>query len=105
MYRPPPSTILPYTTLFRSDVAGNPTASATLTFTNDSNAPTGGALTVNGTAANGSGTSSYSTSGNFTIGTRTDYGETQSATESGLASSTLVRTSAGYSAPDTCGAF
>jgi Bacterial Ig domain/Bacterial Ig-like domain len=88
-----------------SDGAGNTTASPTLTFTNDSNAPAAGALTVNGTAANGSGTTSYSTGGNFTIGTRTDYSETQNATESGLASSTLVRASATYSAPDSCGAF
>ena len=76
------------------DGAANPTASATLTFANDSNDPTGGALTVNGTAASGGGSGSYDSDGNFTIGTRTDYSETQSATESGLASSTLVRTSA-----------
>src|SRR5439155_8877928 len=43
--------------------------------------------------------------GSFTIGTRTDYTETQSATESGLASSTLVRTSASFTSADTCGAF
>ena len=56
----------------------------------DSTAPTGGALTVNGTAASGGGSSSYDTARRFTIGTRTDYTETQSATESGLASSTLT---------------
>ncbi|MDQ2969172.1 MAG: chitobiase/beta-hexosaminidase C-terminal domain-containing protein, partial [Actinomycetota bacterium] len=65
----------------------------------------GGALTVNGTVASGGGSSSYSSSGSFTIGTRTDYTETQTASESGLASSTLVRTSAGYSSADVCGAF
>ena len=61
--------------------------------------PRGGALTVNGTAASGGGSGSYDSDGNFTIGTRTDYCETQSATESGLASSTLVRTSAAFSSP------
>src|SRR5205085_12099143 len=40
-----------------------------------------------------------------TIGTRTDYAETQSTTASGLASSTLVRTSASFSSPDVCGTF
>ena len=87
------------------DGATNATPSATLTFTNDANDPTGGALTVNGTVASGGGSSSYDSDGNFTIGTRTDYTETQSATESGLASSTLVRTSATFSSPDVCGAF
>src|SRR5207244_1742312 len=88
-----------------ADTAGNTTGSGTMTFSDDSIAPAGGALTVNGTASSGGGTSSYSSSGNFTIGTRTDYGETQSATESGLATSTLVRTSAGYSSPNVCGSF
>jgi hypothetical protein len=88
------------------DTAGNATAAATLSFVNDSNAPAGGgALSVNGTAASGAGTSSYDTDGDFAIGTRTDYTETQSATESGLASSTLVRTSAAYTSPNVCGAF
>src|SRR5207253_3900575 len=41
----------------------------------------------------------------FTIGTRTDYAEAQSATASGLASSTLVRTNASFSSPDVCGSF
>ncbi|HEX9381703.1 MAG TPA: chitobiase/beta-hexosaminidase C-terminal domain-containing protein, partial [Gaiellaceae bacterium] len=87
------------------DGAGNATASATLTFTDDSSAPAGGALTVNGTAASGGGSTSYDSDGDFTIGTRTDYSETQSATESGLANSTLVRTSATYSSANVCGAF
>jgi len=47
---------------------------------------------VNGSAANGGGTSSYDSDGNFTISTRTDYSESQSSSASGLASSTLVRT-------------
>src|SRR5207237_2238135 len=48
------------------------TGSASFTPTADSSAPAGGALTVNGTAASGGGTSSFDTDGNFTIGTRTD---------------------------------
>ena len=87
------------------DAASNATASATITFANDSNDPTGGALTVNGTAASGGGSSSYDSDGTFTIGTRSDYSETQTATESGLATSTLVRTSASFSSADVCGAF
>ena len=35
--------------------------------------PSGGALSINGAAATGAGSTSYSTSGSFTIGTRTDY--------------------------------
>ena len=87
------------------DGAANATVSATLTFANDSNDPTGGALTVNGTAASGGGSASYDSDGTFTIGTRSDYSETQTATESGLATSTLVRTSASFSSADVCGAF
>jgi PKD repeat protein len=70
----------------------------------DTTPPTGGALTVNGTAASGSGTTSYNTSGGFTIGTRTEYVEAPSQTESGLASSTLTVASAPL-ASDVCGTF
>jgi hypothetical protein len=80
-----------------ADGAGNTTAASTLTFTDDSNAPTGGALVVNG------GTT-YSTTGSFPIDTRTDYSETQSATESGLASSTLTRAAASLT-NDSCGTY
>ncbi|MFL5946424.1 MAG: Ig-like domain-containing protein, partial [Gaiellaceae bacterium] len=80
-----------------ADGAGVTTAAGTLTFTDDSNAPTGGALVVNGGAA-------YSSTGSFAIGTRTDYTETQSATESGLASSTLTRESATLT-NGSCGPF
>ena len=90
--------------LTAADQAGNTTSSATLTFTNDSNAPAGGALTVNGTAATGGGSSSYSASGSFPIDVRTDYTETQSGSESGLASSTLTRASATLTA-NSCGSF
>src|SRR5206468_128544 len=79
------------------DAAGNTTGAASLTFTDDSNAPTGGALTVNGG-------STYSTSGSFAIDVRTDYSETQSSTESGLASSTLKRAAASLT-NNSCGSY
>jgi hypothetical protein len=60
---------------------------------------------VNGTAASGVGTTSSSTTGSFAIGTRTDYIETQTASASGLASSTLVRDQATLNADFTCGTF
>ena len=71
----------------------------------DTTAPTGGALTVNGTAASGGGSSSYITSGTtLTLSGRTDYTETQSSTQSGLASSTLTIQSATLS-NNVCGTF
>ena len=89
-----------------ADVAGNTSVAATLTFTNDSAAPTGGALTVNSVAASGGGTSSQNNTGTFTIGTRTDYTDAGS----GLASSTLTRQAAALSSgngitPGSCGTF
>ncbi len=89
-----------------ADAAGNTTAAAALTFTNDSAAPTGGALTVNGVAASGAGSTSSSATGSFTIGTRTDYTDAGS----GLATSTLTRqtatlTSSNGIAAGTCGSF
>ncbi|MEN3313202.1 MAG: hypothetical protein V7645_2531, partial [Actinomycetota bacterium] len=92
-------------TLNEKDNGDNATTSNIVAIVDDSTAPAGGALTVNGTVASGGGSSSYDSDGSFTIGTRTDYTETQSATASGLASATLVRTSASYSSPDVCGAF
>ena len=86
-----------------ADTAGNTTGSSTLTFTNDSTAPAGGALTVNGVPATGVTPQSYDADGSFPIDARTDYSETGG--ESGLASSTLVRTTASFSTPDTCGTF
>ena len=66
-------------------------ASASFTAQSDSTAPAGGALTANTVAASGVGTSSYLNSGTtLTINSRTDYTETQTATASGLASSTLT---------------
>jgi len=58
--------------------------------TPDTTAPTGGAVSVNGTATSAGGSTSTSTSTSFAIGSRTDYSETQSASQSGLASSTLT---------------
>jgi Tfp pilus assembly protein PilW len=75
-----------------------------LNFVNDSTAPTGGALTVNGVAANGAGSTSTTTNTGFTLGPRTDYAETQSASASGLASSVLTVQSTTLSS-GVCGAL
>ncbi len=80
------------------------TSTTSFTLVRDITAPTGGAVTVNALAASGPGTTSYSTTGTFG-GTRTDYSETQNASASGLASSTLVRTQATLAADGTCGTF
>ena len=45
----------------------------TFTVTPDTTNPTGGALTVNGTTATGPGSTSYNSSGSFTISAITDY--------------------------------
>ena len=71
----------------------------------DSTAPAGGAFSANGTAATGPGSSSYITSGTtLTINSRTDYTEAQTATASGLASSTLTIQAATLT-NNTCGAY
>jgi hypothetical protein len=82
------------------------TNTGTFTVTPDTANPTGGALTVNGTAATGGGSSSYEGSGSWTIGAISDYTDSGS----GLASSTLTRQSATLSSSDgiaagTCGGF
>ena len=84
------------------DHANAPVQSTTITFVRDVAAPTGGALTVNGTAASAGGTSSDA-GGTFTIA-RTDYGETQGAAASGLAASTLTRDAATYT-NGSCGTY
>ena len=84
-------------TLTGADAAGN-TAMQGVSFVADSAAPTGGALTVNGIAATGGGSSSTS-NGNFTI-SRTDYIDAGS----GIATSMLTRDVAPF-ANDTCGAY
>ncbi len=78
-------------TVTATNNAGESSSSASYSLVADTTAPTGGALTVNGVAAGAAGSSSYNTTGSLTIGARTDYGETQSATQSGLASSVLTR--------------
>ena len=100
--------------------AGSPTGSGTVTATNnagltgagasftaqsDTTAPTGGALTANGTAASAGGTTSFLNSGTtLTINSRTDYSETQTPTASGLASSQLTIKSAALSG-NSCGSY
>jgi hypothetical protein len=84
--------------------AGGMSAAANFDVTSDATAPTGGALTVNGVAATGVGSTSTNATGSFPIDARTDYAETASATSSGLASSTLTRAQATLTA-GTCGAF
>ncbi len=87
-------------------VANNAAGASTQDFrvVSDSTAPTGGALTVNGVAASGGGTTGYDTDGSFTIGTRTDYAETLSAAAAGLRSSTLTREDGTLSA-DACSSY
>jgi PKD repeat protein len=91
-------------TVAATNNAGAGSATATYNLVSDTTAPTGGAVTVNATAATAAGSSSYSKTGSFTIGTRTEYAEAQSTTQSGLASSTLTVASATL-AGGTCGTF
>ena len=76
------------------------TNSNTFTVTPDTNNPTGGALTVNGTNATGAGSTSTTSNPGFAINTRTDYTDGGS----GLASSTLTVRSATLTSNSTCGA-
>ena len=70
------------------DVTG---AATSFTAQSDSTTPAGGAFTANAVAATGGGSSSVVTAGTtLTINSRTDYTEAQTATASGLASSTLT---------------
>jgi hypothetical protein len=81
-----------------ADAAGNTTNAPTLTFTNDSTAPTGGAVSVNGTAASPGGSTSATTSTSFAIDSRTNFTDAGS----GLASSVLTVQSETYNG-STCG--
>jgi hypothetical protein len=90
-------------TFTSKDNAGNTSANTVLTLTPDTTAPSGGAVSVNGTAASLGGSTSTSTSTGFTIGSRTEYTETQSASQSGLASSVLTIQSETFS-NGVCGA-
>jgi len=89
-------------TALATNNAGVNSANASYHVKSDTTAPTGGAVSVNGTAASAGGTSSSTSNPNFTIATRSDYTETQSATASGLASSTLTVQSETYNGT-TCG--
>jgi hypothetical protein len=80
-----------------SDALGN-TASAPVTFVDDTTPPSGGAFTVNSTAASPGGSSSAASSTSFAINSRTDYTDSQS----GLASSTLTVQSESLTG-STCG--
>ena len=91
------------TTFTSADVAGNVSTESVLTFVSDNAAPTGGALTVNGTAATANGSTSTTSTG-FSIGARTNYSEAQGSTASGLASSVLTVQSATLTGSSTCGA-
>jgi hypothetical protein len=83
-----------------TDSAGD-TTSTTLTLTDDTTAPTGGALTVNGVAATSGGSTSTSGSTSFAIGSRTEYADSAP----GLASSVLTIQSATENAStQACGA-
>jgi hypothetical protein len=76
------------------------TATGSFTVTSDTANPTGGALTVNGTAASGGGTTSTTTNPGFSINSRTDYTDGGS----GIGSSTLTVRSATLTNNTTCGA-
>ncbi|HUA75225.1 MAG TPA: N,N-dimethylformamidase beta subunit family domain-containing protein [Solirubrobacteraceae bacterium] len=78
-------------------------ASSNFNVVPDTTAPAGGALTVNGTAATATGSSGYSIKSAYTL-SRTDFSEAQSATASGLRSSTLTIASATLK-ENVCGSF
>jgi PKD repeat protein len=88
-------------TVFAASNAGGSSANATYSLIADSTGPTGGALSVNGIAATAGGSTSFNTSGNFSIGTRADY---SADAGSGFVSSVLTR-AAGTLAAGTCSAF
>ncbi|MGZ4209844.1 MAG: OmpL47-type beta-barrel domain-containing protein [Actinomycetota bacterium] len=94
------TTSAPTETVTGTDVAGNLTTT-TLTFTEDSTGPTGGALTVNGTTASSGGTSSLNRTGTFPIDARADY---NADAGSGVASSVLAAQFAPWSG-NACGTF
>jgi hypothetical protein len=86
-------------TLTGTDTAGN-TASISTIVKYDPTAPAGGALTVNGVAANAAGSTSTTNAASFPITVRTDYTDANS----GLLSSTLTVAFAPLT-NTTCGAF
>jgi hypothetical protein len=79
-------------------------AAGTFTLVKDVTAPTAGALTANTVAATASGSSSTNKTGTFAIAT-TNFGETQSTTQSGIATNSLTRAFAAFATPNLCGTF
>ena len=79
-------------------------SSSTFNVVPDTTAPAGGALTINGKEASSAGTSSYNVTGHYEIPIRTEYSEGQSATASGLRSSTLTVASATL-VNNVCGSY
>jgi PKD repeat protein len=88
-------------TVFAASNAGGSSASATYSLIADKTGPTGGALSVNGTAATASGSTSFSTSGSFSIGARTDF---NADAGSGFVSSVLTRAT-GTLSSGSCSSF
>jgi hypothetical protein len=86
-----------------TDAAGNASSPSPLAFVSDTQAPLGGALVVNGTAAAAGNSSSTAASASFTIDSRSDFAESSSAGQSGLKASTLTVRSASLTA-GVCGA-
>ena len=86
-----------------SDARAN-SATVPVTFVPDTTAPTGGALVANGVGASAGGSTSWSTTGSFTISAITPFGESETASASGLADVSLVRESASLS-NGACGTF
>ncbi len=85
------------------DLNGN-SAVAPLVFVADNAPPSGGALTVNATAASAAGTASSATTGTAVISVLTAFDEAASSAQSGLEASVLVRETAPLTA-GTCGTF
>jgi hypothetical protein len=81
------------TTITGRNAAGLTVVTSNQRFRPDNTAPTGGALTVNGTGGTAAGMSSTTTSGSWTIA-RTDFTETVNNSNAGLASSVLTRETA-----------
>ncbi len=88
-------------TVTATNNAGGNSAGATYNLVSDTSAPTGGALSVNGTAASAAGSYSFNTTGSFAIGTRTEY---SADTGSGVASSVLTR-AAGKLSANACSGY
>jgi len=76
------------------------TATTSFSLVRDVTAPTGGAVTVAGSSSDGATVNN--TSGSYSITGLAQYAETQTASASGLASSSLVREQADFDADGSC---